>query len=190
MLNRGLALILLSLALLALPGTALADEARLKVMTRNLYVGSSFSHALAASTPEEFVLGVSRIWSNVRRTDFRTRAGAIAGEIAATRPDVVGLQEVSRWERAAGSGPLAAGGRLPRDPAGRAARPRAVIPTRRGRTGVHGDGARVRGRAAGHAPGSPIATPSSCEPTPAGSTSPAPRARTSRRGCPSRPRSG
>ena len=107
MLNRGLALILLSLALLALPGTALADEGRLKVMTRNLYVGSSFSHALAASTPEEFVLGVSRIWSNVRRTDFRTRAGAIAGEIAATRPDVVGLQEVSRWERAAGSGPLA-----------------------------------------------------------------------------------
>jgi endonuclease/exonuclease/phosphatase family metal-dependent hydrolase len=104
--TRGSLLMVLCLTALALPGTALADESRLGVMTRNLYVGSSFSKALTATDPEGFVRGVSEIWSNVRRTDFRTRAGAIAGEIAATRPDVVGLQEASMWERAAGSGAL------------------------------------------------------------------------------------
>lgn len=104
--NRRLALVLLTLAVLAVPGPALADESRLTVMTRNLYVGSSFSHAVGATTPEGFVRGVSTIWSNVRRTDFRTRATAIAGEVAAQRPTVIGLQEVSRWERATGSGPL------------------------------------------------------------------------------------
>jgi endonuclease/exonuclease/phosphatase family metal-dependent hydrolase len=68
-------------------------------MTRNLYVGSSFTHALTATDPTDFVLGVSRIWANVKQTDFRTRANAIAGEIAARRPDIVGVQEASRWER-------------------------------------------------------------------------------------------
>jgi len=79
---------------------------RLTVMTRNLYVGSNFTHALTAQTPTEFVQGVSRIWSNVKQTDFRTRAKAIADEIAARRPDVVGLQEASLWERLTGPQPM------------------------------------------------------------------------------------
>jgi endonuclease/exonuclease/phosphatase family metal-dependent hydrolase len=89
--------------------SAAADDgasARLTVMTRNLYVGSSFTHAVTATTPGEFVQGVSQIWSNVRRTDFRTRAKALATEIARTRPDMIGLQEVSLWEKASGSQPL------------------------------------------------------------------------------------
>ena len=80
-----------------------SGSGRLTVMTRNLYVGSSFSHAVTAASPAEFVQGVSTIWSNVRHSDFRTRAKAIAREIAVHRPHLVGLQEVSLWERAAGS---------------------------------------------------------------------------------------
>jgi endonuclease/exonuclease/phosphatase family metal-dependent hydrolase len=98
--RRGLTLTAVWLALLAVPGAALADDSRLTVMTRNLYVGSSFSSALTAQTPAEFVQGVSTIWANVRRTDFRTRAKLIADEIAANRPGIVGIQEASRWERA------------------------------------------------------------------------------------------
>src|SRR4051812_1486759 len=88
---------------------AKADDSaadRLTVMTRNLYVGSDFTHALTAQTPSEFVQGVSRIWSNVKRTDFRTRAKAIAEEIAVERPDVVGLQEASLWQRLTGPEPM------------------------------------------------------------------------------------
>lgn len=94
---------------MGLAGSAQADDGSaggLTVMTRNLYVGSSFTHALAAQSPTEFVQGVAQIWSNVKQTDFRTRAMAIADEIAAKRPDVVGLQEVSRWERLNGPAPM------------------------------------------------------------------------------------
>jgi hypothetical protein len=40
---------------------------------------------------------VAKIYATTVFTDFPTRAGAIADEIAATTPDLVGLQEVSNW---------------------------------------------------------------------------------------------
>lgn len=69
----------------------------LSVMTWNLYLGSSLTPALAAETPEEFVEAVALIYGTVQFTDFPTRAEAIADEIQAQEPDLIGLQEVTKW---------------------------------------------------------------------------------------------
>lgn len=69
----------------------------LTVMTRNLYLGSSLGPALEASTPEGFVEAVARIYATVQYTNFPQRAGAIADEIQETEPDLIGLQEVTKW---------------------------------------------------------------------------------------------
>jgi endonuclease/exonuclease/phosphatase family metal-dependent hydrolase len=65
----------------------------LTVMTRNLYIGSSFASLLAATTPEQVPLAIAKSYAEVLRTDIRTRAAAWADEIARAAPDLVGLQE-------------------------------------------------------------------------------------------------
>jgi len=72
-------------------------KADLKVMTQNLYLGSSLGPALEAKTGEEFVEAVARIYSTVQYTNFPARAQAIADEIQAKQPDLIGLQEVTKW---------------------------------------------------------------------------------------------
>jgi endonuclease/exonuclease/phosphatase family metal-dependent hydrolase len=72
------------------------DETDLVVMTQNLYLGSSLTPALAATSPEGFVAAVAQIFATVQYTDFPARAEAIADQIEASEPDLVGLQEVSR----------------------------------------------------------------------------------------------
>jgi endonuclease/exonuclease/phosphatase family metal-dependent hydrolase len=95
----------LGVALLAaLPAAPARAEATpssgLVVMTQNLYLGSSLTPALGASTSAEFVAAVAQIYATVQYTDFPARAEAIADEIEQQRPDVVGLQEVSKWTTA------------------------------------------------------------------------------------------
>ncbi|WP_143447709.1 endonuclease/exonuclease/phosphatase family protein [Kineosporia sp. R_H_3] len=86
---------------LAAPPAASASgsrgDDRLTVMTRNLYLGSSLTPALTATDTPAFLGAVARIYGTALFTSFPTRAGAIADEVAASRPDLVGLQEVSRW---------------------------------------------------------------------------------------------
>ncbi len=95
----------LALGLAAPPASASDDrhEPRVTVMTRNLYLGSSLVPALTATDGPSFLAGVARIYNTALSTDFPTRANAIADEVAATRPDLVGLQEVSIW-RTSGPG--------------------------------------------------------------------------------------
>ena len=69
----------------------------LTVMTRNLYLGSSLGPALEAKTPEEFVAAVAQIYATVQYTNFPQRAEAIADEIQEEEPDLIGLQEVTKW---------------------------------------------------------------------------------------------
>jgi endonuclease/exonuclease/phosphatase family metal-dependent hydrolase len=69
----------------------------LTVMTQNLYLGSSLGPALEAKTPEAFVEAVARIYATVQYTNFPQRAEAIADEIQEQDPDLIGLQEVSKW---------------------------------------------------------------------------------------------
>ena len=72
----------------------------LTVMTQNLYLGSSLNPALEAATPEAFVEAVARIYATVQYTNFPQRAEAIADEVEENEPDLIGLQEVSKWTTA------------------------------------------------------------------------------------------
>lgn len=86
-----------------------APHPGLTVMTRNLYLGSSLAPAIGAGSPEELVAAVAKIYGTSVFTDFPTRAGALAAEVAATEPDLIGLQEVSKWTaEATGTAPGAA----------------------------------------------------------------------------------
>jgi len=69
----------------------------LTVMTQNMYLGSSLNPALEATTPEGFVAAVAQIYATVQYTNFPARAQAIANEIQAKDPDLIGLQEVTKW---------------------------------------------------------------------------------------------
>jgi endonuclease/exonuclease/phosphatase family metal-dependent hydrolase len=81
------------------------DKRDLTVMTQNLYLGSSLGPALEAKTPEEFVAAVAQIYATVQYTNFPQRAEAIAGEIQEKEPDLIGLQEVTKWTTAGLSPP-------------------------------------------------------------------------------------
>jgi endonuclease/exonuclease/phosphatase family metal-dependent hydrolase len=94
-----------AVALLALLPTAPSQAAPkggsdIVVMTQNLYLGSSLTPALTAKDEMAFVTAVAQIFETVRYTDFPARAVAIADEIEEQRPDLVGLQEVSKWTTA------------------------------------------------------------------------------------------
>ena len=70
---------------------------RVTVMTQNLYLGSSLTPALTATTPEAFVAAVAQIYGTAVFTNFPRRAEAIADTIEAEEPDLIGLQEVTKW---------------------------------------------------------------------------------------------
>lgn len=64
------------------------------VMTRNLYIGGDIFR-LTTAAPQEIPLVVAQLFGTVQVNDFRARAGALAAEIEAAAPDLIGLQEVS-----------------------------------------------------------------------------------------------
>ncbi|HKX14832.1 MAG TPA: endonuclease/exonuclease/phosphatase family protein [Propionibacteriaceae bacterium] len=74
------------------------------VMTRNIYLGADINRPIRAAldrTGREAVLALGHANHQLRevvtRTDFATRSNLLAAEIAATRPDLIGLQEVALW---------------------------------------------------------------------------------------------
>jgi endonuclease/exonuclease/phosphatase family metal-dependent hydrolase len=79
------------------------------VMTRNIYLGADIQRpvnaALAAQarggTPQQILVALANATYVTRaivdQTDFTVRAGLLADEIAATEPDLIGLQEVAWW---------------------------------------------------------------------------------------------
>jgi endonuclease/exonuclease/phosphatase family metal-dependent hydrolase len=110
-----------TLALAAAPAIAAPPDRApgkpVTVMTRNLYLGADINRpveaALAAQAADasdaEIVQALAVATDATRRivdaTDFPTRSRLLAHEIATTRPDLVGLQEVALWR----SGPLQLG---------------------------------------------------------------------------------
>jgi endonuclease/exonuclease/phosphatase family metal-dependent hydrolase len=84
----------------AAAGAHAAGKRDLTVMTQNLYLGSSLAPALAATDPPSFVAAVAQIYATVQFTNFPARAEAIADEIQAREPDLIGLQEVTKWTTA------------------------------------------------------------------------------------------
>jgi endonuclease/exonuclease/phosphatase family metal-dependent hydrolase len=76
---------------------AVDPDVAVTVMTLNLYVGTPVGDVFGASAWPELEAAGSRAWADLLTTDFPTRARALADQIVAARPDVVGLQEVTLW---------------------------------------------------------------------------------------------
>jgi endonuclease/exonuclease/phosphatase family metal-dependent hydrolase len=70
---------------------------KLKVMTQNLYLGADISDGLGATDFSQLVAAATREFAMVQATSFPERAKAIATQVAATTPDVIGLQEAVLW---------------------------------------------------------------------------------------------
>lgn len=70
---------------------------KVKVMTRNVFLGADLGPGLAATTPAELVDGAGAILRQVDANRFGKRADALAHEIGYREPDLIGLQEVALW---------------------------------------------------------------------------------------------
>ena len=88
----------------AIPGYATSGPQTLTVMTRNIYLGGNINRPIRAAldrTGREGVLALGHANHELRevveRTDFAARSKLLAAEIASTRPDLLGLQEVALW---------------------------------------------------------------------------------------------
>ena len=95
---KGIAVLVALLALVAASaGEAKRQPVTVRVLTRNLYLGANLDPILQAKSFHEAFLAVEADWAQVQANDFPTRARAIAREIAQTRPDFVGFQELTLY---------------------------------------------------------------------------------------------
>jgi len=86
---------ILVLSLTALSDPAVADgDAGFTVMTQNQYLGADLDPVIAAPDLNAFIAAAEGALLQIAANNFPDRAGALAAEIAARRPAVVGLQEV------------------------------------------------------------------------------------------------
>ncbi len=67
------------------------------VMTRNVYFGADLLPIALATTAQQLIDAASAIFASAQATKIPERAKAIADEIAAMQPDLVGLQEMVLW---------------------------------------------------------------------------------------------
>jgi endonuclease/exonuclease/phosphatase family metal-dependent hydrolase len=67
------------------------------VMTLNVYFGTDLDLLLAAKDLPQLIEAIATAWAEVQATDIPARATSIAHQIAAAKPDLVGLQEVVQW---------------------------------------------------------------------------------------------
>jgi endonuclease/exonuclease/phosphatase family metal-dependent hydrolase len=89
------------IAAASVPGAAQGKKGGLgpevTVMTRNLYLGADLFPILGAPSAEDAYEQAYVTWGIIQATDFPARAERLADEIAATKPDVIGLQEVTTF---------------------------------------------------------------------------------------------
>lgn len=93
-------------------GLQYVDDGMLTVMTQNLYLGADLTAILTAPTPQDLVAATTAAWAQVQANDFSSRADALADEIVAAAPDLVGIQEASLW-RTQTPGDASGGGTVP-----------------------------------------------------------------------------
>jgi endonuclease/exonuclease/phosphatase family metal-dependent hydrolase len=110
--SRMLAILAVGIALLmlAIPLSAEARKSdavkggkqgapKVTVMTRNVFLGADLGPALNATTLDGAIDGAGVILNEVDATNFPERAKPLAKEIAKSKPDLVGLQEVALWRQ-------------------------------------------------------------------------------------------
>ena len=93
-------LVLLALAIAA--GFATSADAhrgkpKVKVMTRNLYLGADLTPGIQAQDFDQLKDAAGEILNQVDENKFQVRAKGLATEILRHKPDLVGLQEVALW---------------------------------------------------------------------------------------------
>jgi endonuclease/exonuclease/phosphatase family metal-dependent hydrolase len=88
-----------ALGLLALPGGAHAKSrgTKVKVMTRNLFLGADLTPGVEASNLQQLVDAAGQILNQVDVNNFHVRSKGLAAEIRKKNPDLVGLQEAALW---------------------------------------------------------------------------------------------
>jgi endonuclease/exonuclease/phosphatase family metal-dependent hydrolase len=94
-----LMLVLAALAAIALVAPA-TSQARVRVMTRNLYLGADLTPGTSATSIQELVNAAGQILNQVDQNKFQVRAKGLAQEILNQNPDLVGLQEAAAWRDA------------------------------------------------------------------------------------------
>lgn len=72
-------------------------SAALRVATWNLYLGADLTPLFDVADEDALATVAAGVLEQVAATRFGDRAEAVAAVIARERPDLVGLQEVSRW---------------------------------------------------------------------------------------------
>jgi endonuclease/exonuclease/phosphatase family metal-dependent hydrolase len=94
-----LALVALAAIALIVPATSQGRE-RIRVMTRNVYLGADLSPGTSATSVQELVNAAGQILNQVDQNKFQVRAKGLAQEILDQNPDLVGLQEAALWRDA------------------------------------------------------------------------------------------
>ena len=94
------------LAVVATQADAAKAKPKVKVMTRNLYLGADLSPGTQATNFQELVDGAGQILNQVDANKFQVRAKGLATEILNKKPDLVGLQEAALWRDAPCSDPV------------------------------------------------------------------------------------
>ena len=89
--------LLVALALLLFPLTKAeaVEPYQVTVISRNLYLGADV--AVALELIPNFPAAAQFMWDQVKATDFPKRAKKLAGEAAADKPDLIGIQEATTW---------------------------------------------------------------------------------------------
>lgn len=77
--------------------TSPGDTVEVTVMTRNIYLGANIFRLAEAQSFQQVPVVAAQLFATVVATDFPQRAEALADEIEATRPALIGLQEVSLY---------------------------------------------------------------------------------------------
>ena len=72
-------------------------DRQVTVMAQNLYLGTDLNPIFGAPSLPALFAAVGAGWTQVQANDFPARAQAIADEIAAAKPDLVGLQEAELY---------------------------------------------------------------------------------------------
>ncbi len=75
--------------------SAHAQEQSISVMTRNIYLGADVGVALELLP--DFPAAAQFMWDQMRTTKFEERSKYLAKEFARYKPDVIGIQEATKW---------------------------------------------------------------------------------------------